>query len=166
MTRGRGQWPGVTRKKWVQKTCVSFEEECKRLHGQFILLDHFLQNIDLFMKYLVLCIIWCHEVVTPYFSGASLQTLIMTWPVSSIEAIVCLNQAWALLGNFAVNIILEWDPWDACNMSCSSATVYDVLSLFLLLSQANPLPTALNVCWVQIPIRCRTPEEYAFINSI
>ncbi len=31
-------------------------------------------------------------------------------------------------------------------MSCSSATVYDVLSLFLLLSEANPLPTALNVC--------------------
>ena len=52
--------------------------------------------------------------------------------------------------NFAVNIILEWDPWDACNMSCSSATVYDVLSLFLLLSEANPLPTALNVCVVDI----------------
>ncbi len=31
-------------------------------------------------------------------------------------------------------------------MSCSPATVYDVLSLFLLLSEANPLPTALNVC--------------------
>ncbi len=31
-------------------------------------------------------------------------------------------------------------------MSCSSATVYDVLSLFLLLSEANPLPIALNVC--------------------
>ena len=28
MTQGQGQWPRITRKKWVQKSCVSFEEEC------------------------------------------------------------------------------------------------------------------------------------------